>query len=329
MSQDNPQISTTPPLPGLQLVQDLNKALQTLATDFSGATDPAAMAWPYSTWADTGTGTLKRRNAANSAWMIERNLFEDLRLTASATDTTAGRVLKVGDFGWGADISNTTRLPGGTNLNTVTANGTYGILSPKVSEGAPMDSGDAGLLVFGDYHSKVQIFNAVVDRLFWRMNNTNDTISWSPWVELYHSGNLTQATETAAGLLEIATTAEAQALTNDLDALTPKKLADAFKGPNISTASPYFQRLPSGMMVQGGEISITPPANSYAAGSFVFPVAFLNVPSVTYGISTSSTTNAYTCHISARSNGNVSIRLYNNSASSGVSVPVTIIAFGY
>lgn len=75
MSQDNPQISTTPPLPGLQFVQDLNKALQTLATNFSGATDPAATAWPYSTWADTGTGTLKRRNAANSAWAIEGRLL--------------------------------------------------------------------------------------------------------------------------------------------------------------------------------------------------------------------------------------------------------------
>lgn len=75
MTQEAVQITTTPPLPGLQLVQDLNKALQTLATDFSGATDPAAMAWPYSTWADTGTGTLKRRNAANSAWVIEGRLL--------------------------------------------------------------------------------------------------------------------------------------------------------------------------------------------------------------------------------------------------------------
>lgn len=75
MTQEAVQITTTPPLPGLQLVQDMNKALQTLATDFSGATDPAAMAWPYSTWADTSTGTLKRRNAANSAWVIEGRLL--------------------------------------------------------------------------------------------------------------------------------------------------------------------------------------------------------------------------------------------------------------
>lgn len=75
MTQEATQITTTPPLPGLQLVQDLNKALQTLGTDFAGSSDPAALAWPYATWADTGTGTVKRRNAANSAWVIEGRLF--------------------------------------------------------------------------------------------------------------------------------------------------------------------------------------------------------------------------------------------------------------
>ena len=75
MTQEAVQITTTPPLPGLQLVQDMNKALETIATDFAGSTDPAAMAWAYSTWADTGTGTLKRRNTANSAWVIEGRLF--------------------------------------------------------------------------------------------------------------------------------------------------------------------------------------------------------------------------------------------------------------
>ncbi|MCZ4331120.1 hypothetical protein O4H32_14310, partial [Castellaniella denitrificans] len=75
MTQEAVQITTTPPLPGLQLVQDMNKALETIATDFAGSTDPAAMAWAYSTWADTGTGTFKRRNAANSAWAIEGRLL--------------------------------------------------------------------------------------------------------------------------------------------------------------------------------------------------------------------------------------------------------------
>ena len=75
MTQEAVQITTTPPLPGLQLVQDMNKAMETIATDFAGSTDPAATAWAYSTWADTGTGTFKRRNAANSAWAIEGRLL--------------------------------------------------------------------------------------------------------------------------------------------------------------------------------------------------------------------------------------------------------------
>jgi len=75
MTQEAVQITTTPPLPGLQLVQDMNKALETIATDFAGSTDPAAMAWAYSTWADSSTGTLKRRNDTNSAWVIEGRLL--------------------------------------------------------------------------------------------------------------------------------------------------------------------------------------------------------------------------------------------------------------
>lgn len=75
MTQEAVQVTTTPPLPGLQLVQTINGALETLGTDFAGSVDPAAIAWAYSCWADTGTGTLKRRNAANSAWVIEGRLL--------------------------------------------------------------------------------------------------------------------------------------------------------------------------------------------------------------------------------------------------------------
>lgn len=68
MTQASIEISTTPPLPGTQLVAEANDALASIATDFAGATDPAAYAVAYSTWADTGTGYMKRRNSANSAW---------------------------------------------------------------------------------------------------------------------------------------------------------------------------------------------------------------------------------------------------------------------
>ncbi|WP_336235755.1 glycine-rich domain-containing protein [Achromobacter dolens] len=67
--QENSQVSTTPPLSGVDLVDQINTGLQTIATDFSGSDDPAALAWPYARWADTGSGRWRMRNAAGSAWI--------------------------------------------------------------------------------------------------------------------------------------------------------------------------------------------------------------------------------------------------------------------
>jgi len=64
--------------PGLEVVQDVNKALDTIATDFAGPSDPAALAGPYMTWADTGNMLLKRRNAANTGWVVEDTLLRAL-----------------------------------------------------------------------------------------------------------------------------------------------------------------------------------------------------------------------------------------------------------
>ncbi len=77
-------ISEIPPLPGLQMVQQVNSALATIASDFSGPSDPAALAGPFMTWADTATGMLRRRNAAGTAWIAESALFH-LGLTMYAS----------------------------------------------------------------------------------------------------------------------------------------------------------------------------------------------------------------------------------------------------
>ena len=75
MASSEIAVSTTPPLPGTVLVQQINDAFQAVATQFSGAVDPAAYADAYMLWADTGTGNVKRRNAANSAWDVVGKIF--------------------------------------------------------------------------------------------------------------------------------------------------------------------------------------------------------------------------------------------------------------
>lgn len=77
MTQGPIAVSTTPPLPGLDMVQQMNTALATLGTDFAGDDDPAAYAQPFMTWADTLNGRIMRRNAAGSAWVDLGPLFEE------------------------------------------------------------------------------------------------------------------------------------------------------------------------------------------------------------------------------------------------------------
>ena len=90
MAQSDIQISTTPPLPGSKLVQETNSALETIATDFSGNVDPAAYASAYTTWADTGSGDLKRRNAANSSWEVVGRIFPKTTENSSGDVTVQG-----------------------------------------------------------------------------------------------------------------------------------------------------------------------------------------------------------------------------------------------
>lgn len=59
------------------MVQQVNAALATLGTDFSGDDDPAAYAQPFMKWADTQNGRLMIRNAAGSAWVDLGPLLEE------------------------------------------------------------------------------------------------------------------------------------------------------------------------------------------------------------------------------------------------------------
>jgi len=75
------------------------------------------------------------------------------------------------------------------------------------------------------------------------------------------------ASETVAGLLEIATAAEAQAFTAN-KAIDGAKLASAFQGANQSTSASGYQKLPGGIIVQWGTGSGT------LGASVTFPIAF-------------------------------------------------------
>ena len=72
---------------------DYNNALVALATLSSGATAPATT-FAYQLWADTTSGTLKRRNAANTGWIVVRTIDESFVLARSSNT-----ILDVSDIG--------------------------------------------------------------------------------------------------------------------------------------------------------------------------------------------------------------------------------------
>lgn len=68
MSQHDFDISNADANSGVNVRAAINAALQALASSNSGAAEPATM-YAYQLWADTTTGLLKIRNAANNAWV--------------------------------------------------------------------------------------------------------------------------------------------------------------------------------------------------------------------------------------------------------------------
>lgn len=62
---------------GAAFRSDLNDALAAIVSQNSGATEPTTT-FSYQWWADTTAGLLKRRNAANSAWISVMDLASGL-----------------------------------------------------------------------------------------------------------------------------------------------------------------------------------------------------------------------------------------------------------
>lgn len=72
---------------------DLNNALAAVVSDNSGAAAPATT-FAYESWADTTNLLVKRRNAANSAWIVRDTLAETLVLARSSNT-----IIGAGDYG--------------------------------------------------------------------------------------------------------------------------------------------------------------------------------------------------------------------------------------
>lgn len=78
---------------GASFRADNNTALQAVANFSAGATAPGTT-YAYQPWADTANNVLKRRNAANSAWIVAWSLDESFVISRSSNT-----ILGLSDYG--------------------------------------------------------------------------------------------------------------------------------------------------------------------------------------------------------------------------------------
>ena len=95
--------------PGASFLADLNSVISALATNSSGATEPATT-YAYQLWADSTAALLKQRNAANDGWVTVWNLTTGAPgsgvaagpITASGLTQATARMLGRSTAGTGA-----------------------------------------------------------------------------------------------------------------------------------------------------------------------------------------------------------------------------------
>ncbi len=82
---------------GASFRSDLNNALSAVVSNNSGTSEPSTT-YAYQWWADTNTGLLKVRNAANSAWVTVGTLASaNLGLAPTASPSFTGTATFAGD----------------------------------------------------------------------------------------------------------------------------------------------------------------------------------------------------------------------------------------
>ena len=130
------------------------------------------------------------------------------------------------------------------------------------------------------------------------------------------------ASETTAGVIELATTAEAQAGTDAVRAVTPLQLFNSLKGSGQLLATNGYQKLHGGLIIQWGTVSLPSAGETTITFPMSFPTSCLVVTA--NGLRNSNDTSAADIFFKTKATSNA--LLYN---SSNPAQQAMYIAIGY
>lgn len=172
MSQHDYDITTTDANTGTLMRAAINTALQALAGCSSGGTEPGTR-YPYMFWADTTSGLMKQRNAANSAWITLFTLATGpANAAGSASQPFAAANLELGNTGFGG-AALPSAYPLGISMQVIGADGT----------GWPGSYGTAVAYNLGSGGRCTQVFYKVSGGQY-RRSSTDGVDTWNAWKQV-------------------------------------------------------------------------------------------------------------------------------------------------
>lgn len=162
--------------------------------------------------------------------------------------------------GWGFDYQRDSGAGGGTpdplakNIDREDMNGVLNEITASIGEiqqnGYPSWAASAA-----PYPINSRVRHLDQSWLSGVSNNNSTPGSGGDWVV---QPSVVGATEAYQGIIEIASASEAQGWSDNTRAITPKGLADSFKGSNqLNSQSNGWERLPSGRIRQNGQVTIS------------------------------------------------------------------------
>ena len=134
------------------------------------------------------------------------------------------------------------------------------------------------------------------------------------------------ATETSTGLIELATTAETQAGTDNTRAITALKLFNSLKGSNQSLLTNGYQKLHGGLIIQWGLAACGVDSSTTVNLPISFPNSFLNVRG---GNKASSVVGNGVSSVHCTPINNSSFTLVNDAFTTSVGTDCYWFAIGY
>ena len=117
-----------------------------------------------------------------------------------------------------------------------------------------------------------------------------------------------ESSETVAGIIERATAAEAQGMTDTSRAITPATLAEAMRGGNRLLAQSGYQRIPGGLILQWCVSGNVSPGGS---GSVSWPIAFPTECLCAFSSPYGNSGNANGANVVAGAVSSVGANIYN------------------